>query len=51
MRSGMDLYVQMEDSELSIAACQGDFEAYEELVRRYGKELYAWSYIQQKRTG
>ncbi|WP_090725778.1 sigma-70 family RNA polymerase sigma factor [Paenibacillus sp. PDC88] len=49
MRSGMDLYVQMEDSELSIAACQGDFEAYEELVRRYGKELYAWSYIYSRK--
>ncbi|WDH99088.1 sigma-70 family RNA polymerase sigma factor [Paenibacillus urinalis] len=45
MRSDMDLYLQMEDSELSIAACQGDIEAYEELVRRHGKELYAWSYI------
>lgn len=45
MRTGMDLYVHMDDSELSIAACQGDFEAYEELVRRYGKELYAWSYV------
>ncbi|WDH99089.1 sigma-70 family RNA polymerase sigma factor [Paenibacillus urinalis] len=41
----MRTYTDLNDSELSITACQGDVEAYEEVVRRHGKKIYILAYI------
>ncbi|MEK5060634.1 hypothetical protein [Paenibacillus sp. FSL H7-0326] len=43
----MRTYTDLKDSELSIAACQGDFEAYEELIKRHSKKIYilAWTTV------
>ncbi|MCM3784714.1 sigma-70 family RNA polymerase sigma factor [Neobacillus mesonae] len=44
MTTDTNSYIHMSETELSTAAGQGDFDAYEELAERFSRDFYAWAY-------